>query len=403
MVEQSNNKKQAVNQPPSIPHLTAKSWSIVDVSTGDLLGGKNEHQKREMASITKIMTCYTVVQIIKKLDINVLATKIEVSYSSYCMNGTSAKLCEGDVLSLWDMLHGLMLPSGNDAAIALAEFFGELILELSLPSSGLKELSYLKMHPVEVFVKEMNKNAKKLKLNQTQYANPHGLSNTMNKSCALDIARLASISMQEAMVRQIVRRRKYSCIALDMFGNEKAYFWENTNKLLSGKGYNGVKTGITPVAGPCLCSSYQTSELWVIMVALCSRTTDLKWSETVRLTEYAVDLINYKKLTGGNENPEPVLPIIPNRDQSAHSNSNNKYKKIKEPNYGIQNQGSYNGGMAGGGGGGEGYTKSRYSGSPLKKLPIPKMDDPNTNKYRAKGRNTGTQSPGEIDLSPKKN
>ena len=106
------------------PYVTAKAWAIVDGRTGDILFGKCENDRREIASLTKIMTSFVVIQIIRKIKLNPKKTLLQVSKNAASIGGTSAKLKPGDILSVWDLLHGLMLPSGNDAAMTLAEHFG---------------------------------------------------------------------------------------------------------------------------------------------------------------------------------------------------------------------------------------------------------------------------------------
>lgn len=113
------------------PFVTAKSWSISDGRTGEILFGKCENDRREIASLTKIMTCFVVIQIIRKIRLNAQRTYLQVSKNAATCGGTSAKLRTGDVLSVWDLLHGLMLPSGNDAAITLAEHFGQYLFEVA--------------------------------------------------------------------------------------------------------------------------------------------------------------------------------------------------------------------------------------------------------------------------------
>ena len=113
------------------PFVTAKSWSISDGRTGEILFGKCENDRREIASLTKIMTCFVVVQIVRKIRLNAQRTFLQVSKNAATVGGTSAKLRTGDVLSVWDLLHGLMLPSGNDAAIVLAEHFGQYLFEVA--------------------------------------------------------------------------------------------------------------------------------------------------------------------------------------------------------------------------------------------------------------------------------
>ena len=90
---------------------------------------KECHFKREIASLTKNMTLYTVLKLAQKFSINMLTELITVSKQAAAVIGTSAELKENDVLSVWDLLHGLMLPSGNDAAHVLSEHFGELLIK----------------------------------------------------------------------------------------------------------------------------------------------------------------------------------------------------------------------------------------------------------------------------------
>jgi len=113
------------------PFVTAKSWSIMDGRTGEILFGKCENDRREIASMTKIMTCFVVIQIIRKIKLNAEKTMLQVSKNAATVGGTSAKLKTGDVLTIWDLLHGLMLPSGNDAGICLAEHFGQYLFEVA--------------------------------------------------------------------------------------------------------------------------------------------------------------------------------------------------------------------------------------------------------------------------------
>jgi hypothetical protein len=102
--------------------------SLLGTDSEPILHGCNYEEKREMASLTKIMTCYTVLKIMEKYSLNKHNTLITVSRWSSEQIGTTANLTENSSLSVWDLLHGLMLPSGNDAAIALSEHFGDFLL-----------------------------------------------------------------------------------------------------------------------------------------------------------------------------------------------------------------------------------------------------------------------------------
>lgn len=285
---------------PLPPQLTAKSWAVLNANTGELLGGQHEHERREIASITKVMTAYTAIQIIESLNINVNESKVETSYDASLMNGTTAYLEEGDVLSVWDMLHAMLLPSGNDAAYALAEYFGLVLIELGLKASKLVD-------PIQVFLCEMNKNAKALGMSNTNYANPHGLQNFFNKSSALDIAKLSQAAMRLPLFAEIVKKQKYSCTGQDLFGNNKSFAWKNTNKLLA-KGFNGLKTGITSSAGPCLASNYKDDKVNLIMVVLSCKTPDHRWTETVKLRDWCVKfLFKAKEKSGGIETKKQII------------------------------------------------------------------------------------------------
>ena len=272
-------------------NITAKAWAVLNANSGEFINGYHEHERREIASLTKIMTAYTSIQIINSLDINITESMVETSFDASLMGGTTARLDEGDLLNIHDMLHAMMLPSGNDAAYALAEYFGLLLLELGFKGSS---------DPIQVFLKEMNKNAKTLGMNDTTYANPHGLQNFYNKSTAYDLAKLSNAAMKLPLLAEIVKKVKYSCYGQDILGRTKSFEWSNTNKLLS-KGFRGLKTGITPTAGPCLASSYKDSDNNLIIILLSSKSSDLKWTETIKLKNYCIQSTNIKVDTNQQE------------------------------------------------------------------------------------------------------
>ncbi len=90
----------------------------------------------------------------------------------------------------------------------------------------------------------------------TNYDSPHGLMNKWNYSTAHDIAKLAYKCMQDSEFREVVKTKTYECYGVMADGNKRRYQWDNTNKLLGVEGFNGVKTGVTDAAGPCLTASY---------------------------------------------------------------------------------------------------------------------------------------------------
>ena len=285
---------------PSPPQLTSKSWAVINANTDEFLGGYHEHERREIASLTKVMTAYTALKIINNLNINVTESKIEASFESSITGGTSANLEEGDVLNVWDMLHAMLLPSGNDAAYALAEYFGLVLIELGLKPSKLVD-------PLQVFISEMNKNAKLLGMFNTNYACSHGLQNYLNKSSALDVAKLSTAAMKLPNFAEIVKKQNYNCIGQDMFGNNKNFAWQNTNKLLT-KGFDGIKTGITPSAGPCLASNYKDEHVNLIIIILSTKVPENRWKETIKLKDWCIKYLlkEETKLEGSKEKKPAV-------------------------------------------------------------------------------------------------
>jgi len=274
-----------VSEPPEV---SAESWSIVDGNTGDIIFAHNQTERREIASLTKIMTIYTVFSVSERLNINLEENEVTVSKTAVTIGGTKAFIKEGDIFKANDLLYGLMLPSGNDAGKCLCEHFG-----LYLAKEFGKETSSL-MLGRKHFVHEMNKNAKALGMTHTKYDNPTGLCGIYNKSTAEDLGKLCSAAMKLPKFREVVSCKEYSCVARTMEGQERQYSWKNTNKMLE-KGYNGIKTGITSSAGPCLASSIETKDYFLVIILLKSKTTDIRWNETEALTNWILKELNTKK------------------------------------------------------------------------------------------------------------
>lgn len=145
-----------------------------------------------------------------------------------------------------------MLPSGNDAAIALAIWGGNLLLQGQ--EMGESECSKNK---VKAFVEEMNNQAKDLGLLNTKFANPHGLPHPEAKSTAVEVTKICVACLQDPMFRNVVKTQNYECqTKCSESGAERKVEWMNTNKLLRRPGFIGIKTGITVTAGPCLATAY---------------------------------------------------------------------------------------------------------------------------------------------------
>ncbi len=134
-----------------------------------------------------------------------------VSACAENMNGTSAEMLAGEIYSIEQLLYAMMLPSGNDAAVALAEWGGRVLL------SG-------KAHPKnkdyqQAFVRHMNSLSSSLELRMTHWANPHGLPNAQNKSTAFDMARLCARAMEDPVFRKVVATRCYETVFQNVEGD----------------------------------------------------------------------------------------------------------------------------------------------------------------------------------------
>ena len=208
----------------------------------------NEKEKLEIASITKSMTCYLVITIADRFCIDLRKERLIVSERASRMQGTSAKLAYSDVLSIYDALHALMLPSGNDAAIALGEWGGKQIRKYSSllrrmkmtkeeesekSSNCIKSFTVKRKSHLKLFVHHMNRVAKYLGLTCTHFVNTHGLMNEKAYSCSQNISLLTYHAMRNAIFRDIVARQNYRCKIFNRtFSHSKEVTWENTNKLL---------------------------------------------------------------------------------------------------------------------------------------------------------------------------
>jgi len=264
----------------------------MDGNTGEILYSRMENRKREVASLTKMMNLLCVCKLIKEFDIDPKETHIIVSKNAASMKGTSASLKAGDILPIWDLLHGLMLPSGNDAAMALAENFGTFLYlrsdEYKAKCNRENSKSTETKNPMKYFIRFMNETASELGLLFTQYANPHGLVNSNNYSTAADQAKLSYHILKLDIVRQIVNQKSYTCEIEQADRRIRIITWENTNKLLHKEGWGGVKTGITTAAGPCLSAYYEKKGESYIVILLNSFSMEIRWIEAPKIVEWAL-------------------------------------------------------------------------------------------------------------------
>lgn len=255
------------------PFVSAKAWIAVEGESGKVIGGFNEAAARPMASTTKVMTAHLVLQLADS-DPSVLDEELVFSEAADKTPGSSAQLNAGEKLPVKELLYGLLLPSGNDAAHALAEHFGE---RLGTEDDG---------DAVARFVAEMNRRAQTLGLKEASYSDPHGLS-AKNVASVRDLATLARTAMQDERFRAYVGTSRHQCEVTTADGEKRSVTWNNTNQLLGIEGYEGVKTGTTTPAGNCLVACGRRGEACIFVVVLGSTATDGRYVDARNLFRWA--------------------------------------------------------------------------------------------------------------------
>lgn len=249
---------------------SAHSYVLMDAETGRVLDSKNMNDKSLIASITKIMTA------VIAIESNKLDELVKVDDSILKSYGSGIYIQVGEEMLLRDMLYGLMLRSGNDAAVMIATYV-----------AGSEE----------AFVKLMNDKAQKIGMKNTTFVNSSGLDNTDsgNYSTTYDMALLTRYAMQYDEYREIVETKEYTVKT-----NYKTYVWHNKNKLLNYDYVTGGKTGYTEKAGRTLVSSASKDDMNLIVVTI--RDSD-DWNTHIELYNYAFsNYTSYKVLNKDNFN-----------------------------------------------------------------------------------------------------
>lgn len=220
-------------------YVDSESYIVMDAKTHRVLDGRNIHKKMLPASITKILTCITVLNNYSIEDI------ITINEDMTKIDGSRIYLEVGDVITVEDLLYGLMLSSGNDASIALA---------IGLAGS------------IENFTYLMNEECKIIGMKNSTFENPNGLDeNSKNYTTAYDMGLLMSYSLQNHIFRKIVSTKEHKTTIIS---DKKMYFY-NKHKLVQNNEYaTGGKTGYTKKAGRTLVTSFKKDTFEVIICTM---------------------------------------------------------------------------------------------------------------------------------------
>ncbi|WP_338703704.1 D-alanyl-D-alanine carboxypeptidase [Streptomyces sp. Q6] len=254
------------------PTIAAKGGFVMNNGTGTTLFTKAADTRRSTGSTTKIMTA-KVVLAQKNLNLDAKVT-ISKAYSDYIVrnNASSARLIVGDKVSVRSLLYGLMLPSGCDAAYALADKFG----------SGTTRAARVKS-----FIGKMNKSAADLGLKNTHFDSFDGIGQGSNYSTPRDLTKIASSAMKNSTFRTVVKTKSTKQKVTTKSGGYRYMSWSNTNTLLGTyTGAIGVKTGSGPEAGYCLVFAATRNGKTVIGTVLKSTSVSARTSDAKKLMDY---------------------------------------------------------------------------------------------------------------------
>lgn len=282
--------------------LNSRIAIAYDRDSKRVIWGKDENKRTAMASTTKIMTAIIVAERSNLSDV------VTISSKAAGTGGSRLGLKKNDKISMNDLLYGLMLKSGNDAAVAIAEHIAG---------------------SVDEFAALMNEKAKELKLKDTNFITPHGLDNPNHYTTAHELAIITDYALENDIIAKVVATKKCT-ISINGYSKELI----NTNELL-GKinGVNGVKTGFTNNAGRCLVTSINRDGFNIITVVIQADTKKDRTRDSIKLIDYIYDQytkINLKEIV--NKEFENWCYINKKRiviNKSKNQNLNLKYNDLE--------------------------------------------------------------------------
>ncbi len=296
---------------------SASSVIVLEHSTGEVIYERNSHEKRNPASMTKIMTMLLVMESIEKEIIN-WDDIVTVSENASSMGGSQILLETGEKMSVYDLFKGLAVASGNDAAVALAE-----------KVAGSEE----------IFVEMMNNKAKELGLENTNFKNSHGLDEVNHYSTAHDMGIMASELLKYEKVIE------FTSIYEDYLrkDTDRTFWLVNTNRLVRFyEGVDGLKTGYTKDALFCLTATAYKNDMRIITVVMGEPDSKTRDAEVASIFDYVYAQYGLNKIIDKNQSLE-LVPIekgkVENVEVAAIEDISDLYLKNKgevEFNYEVK-------------------------------------------------------------------
>src|SRR6056297_709368 len=263
--------------------LSCSSNILIDAESGRVLYGYQENKKIYPASLTKLLTALTALELGNLDDILIVDER-----TPYEVDGSHIALEPKEELSLYDLLHGLLIASANDAADVIAKNYSSYEGE---------------------FLELMNKKAKELGALNSNFVNPHGLHDDNHFTTAYDLSKIAKAAYDNEIIKEIIGKTKYTIDTTNV--KKESRHLISTNKLLVGTGYgnqiiinnswvnmkyegaSGMKTGYTPKAGSCLIGSAERNGISLITVVIKGSTNEV-YTDTHKLLNYGFD--NFEKI-----------------------------------------------------------------------------------------------------------
>ncbi|WP_413088839.1 D-alanyl-D-alanine carboxypeptidase family protein [Terribacillus sp. 179-K 1B1 HS] len=266
------------------PEVSADAAILMELSTGRILYEKNATDPKRIASITKIMTAIIAIES-GKMD-----EEVTVSKNAVYTEGSSIYLEEGEKIPLKDLVYGLMLRSGNDAAVAIAEHVGG---------------------SEEGFTHLMNEKAAWLGMQDSHFDNPHGLDTETHHSSAYDMALLTKYAMQNDTFRKISAAKQYKA-------DTKKYAWGNKNKMLTRyyEYSTGGKTGYTKKAGRTLVSTAEKDGMELVVVTI---NDPDDWRDHMNLFDWGFEEYKLTRLKQSETGTSIIYPVSEQEKQQAQT------------------------------------------------------------------------------------
>ncbi|WP_394237374.1 D-alanyl-D-alanine carboxypeptidase family protein [Niallia oryzisoli] len=315
-VEAKENLNQGIN---------ADAYIVIDSKTGEIILEKNKNKRHYPASITKIVTAIIAIE---ERELNEIVT---ISQHAQNTEGSSLSLIAGDKISLKDLLYGIMLHSGNDGAVAIAEHISNNETEFS---------------------QKMTFFAKSIGANNTQFINASGLPNDKHYTTANDMAIIARYAMKNKVFKEMVQHKQYTYDSrlwrdelMEHEKTEAAKFgvpWEGIPKIINHNGLlgiydgaTGVKNGFTHEARYTLVGSAEKNGTEIIVVLLRSENSDTAYKDMLTLLDEGFKLNNEKanKLIANKKKELESAKEWSNKEEEIAREQNNPFKTLDKFEY----------------------------------------------------------------------